>query len=80
MTDSPSPPGAAALLLLGLVLSGCGGSQPEADPAMVDQHINQILIREEAQHDNAVAAARAREAVREQEMEAKAANYSAARD
>ncbi|HEX8528331.1 hypothetical protein [Allosphingosinicella sp.] len=73
MSPSKFSPILAALLLLP---AACGGGEPEADPAAIDNHLNQILAREEADREKLVAEARIREAVRESEMEQDAVNYS----
>jgi len=59
-----------------LGLAGCGGDDENGQAAAVDNHLNQILAQEEQDRQNLIADARAREAVREREMEAKAANYA----
>ncbi|MDP8994858.1 MAG: hypothetical protein M3N07_07760 [Pseudomonadota bacterium] len=64
-----------AALLAPLALAACGSGEPEADPAALDQHFNEIIARDEANRAQAVTDARAREAQRMREMEAKVANY-----
>jgi hypothetical protein len=66
---------AGALLLTGLA-AACGRSEPEVDPAAVDSHLNQIIANEVTQRANLIDEARAREDVREQEMEERIDNYS----
>lgn len=58
------------------VLAACGGGDSEADPAAIDNHLNQIIVREEADREQRVADARVREAIRANEMEEEAANSS----
>ena len=64
----------AGLLLLGL--AGCARDEENGQAAAVDSHLNQIIAQEERDRQNLIEEARAREAVREQEMEAKTANYA----
>ena len=56
-------------------LAGCG-SEPRADPAAVDAHLNQIRAHEEAERQRLVAEARAREQVRMQETKERVENYT----
>ena len=65
----------SAVPLLLLALSSCGGGE-EGDPAAIDAHLNQLIKNDEADRRRRVLEARQREAVREREMEANAANYS----
>ena len=64
----------AGLVLL--ALAGCGRDDENGQAAAVDNHLNQIIAQEEQDRQNLIAEARAREALREREMEAKAANYA----
>jgi hypothetical protein len=66
---------AGALLLTGLA-AACGRGEPDVDPAVVDSHLNQIIANDLAERANLVDEARAREEVREQEMEERIDNYS----
>jgi hypothetical protein len=68
---------ALALLLVLVTFTGLfGGGEPEADPAAVDRHLDQIKEEQAAERANAIVAARAREEARERETEARAANYA----
>ena len=71
---------AAALLAPALSLAACGPGDAESDPAAIDAHLNQAIAREEADRRQLVEKARAREAVRDGQMEQNAANYAAAPD
>ena len=66
----------AILLTAAPLAASCGTRQTEADPAAVDAHLRSIDAREKSDRNQAITAARARENVREQEMEEKAANYT----
>lgn len=86
MRDSPIyGPGRFALMLPArilflaapaLALASCGSGQPEADPAAVDSHLNQIVANEEAAKERLIEEARDREDVREREMEQREVNQA----
>jgi hypothetical protein len=63
-----------------LAAASCGSGEPEPDNAVLDAHFNKIIADDEAERRNLVEAARDREDVREQEMEAREANYADAPD
>jgi hypothetical protein len=71
---------AAALLLSSLLVAACGSGEPKGDPAGIDATLNSLTARDEAEKANLIAAARAREEVREREMEQNAQNYQATPD
>lgn len=71
---------AAGLLLSAALLGGCGSGEPKGDPAGIDATLNSLVARDEAEKANLIAAARAREEVRERETEQNAQNYQAAPD
>ena len=50
-----------------------GRGEPQADPMVVDAHLQQLKAEKAAEERQSVAAARAREDVREREMAEKAA-------
>jgi hypothetical protein len=68
-------PGAALLSLL--ALGACGEDEPKPDPAVLDEHFSNMIEAEEANKNRLVEEARDREDQRKQEMEQRAANYSA---
>lgn len=67
---------AFAGLLLTLPLAACGESEPKPDPAVIDQHLNEAIARDEAERRRLVEEARAREDVREEEMKEREANIA----
>ena len=72
----PNPRLAAlAAAALALPLAACGRSEPTPDPAVIDQHLNNMIAQEEADRRRRVEEARAREDVREREMEQREADY-----
>jgi hypothetical protein len=54
---------------------GCGPSQPEPDPVVLDRHFNNMIAAEEAERARLVEEARAREDVRAREMDERRANF-----
>ena len=67
---------AALLLAAAVVVSGCGRSEPEPDPAALDAHFNNIIAEDEAQKARLIEEARDREDVRENEMDQREENYA----
>ena len=68
---------AALILSVAPALAACGESEPKPDPAVIDQHLNQLIAQDEAERRRLVEDARAREDVREQEMKQREANIVA---
>jgi len=62
----------AVALLAAIALSGCGADEDEADPAALDQTLNQIIVNDQMERRRLVEEARDREEVREREMEQRA--------
>lgn len=67
---------ALAGLALALPLLACGESEPKPDPAVIDQHLNQLIAQDEAERRRLVEEARVREDVREEEMKEREANIA----
>ena len=70
------PPIGAFALLLTLAAAGCGRGEPEPDNAAIDYTLNQLIANDEAEKQQLVEEARAREDVRENEMEQREDNYT----
>jgi hypothetical protein len=68
---------AGAALLSILALGACGEDEAKPDPAVLDEHFSNMIEAEEANKNRLVEEARDREDVRKQEMEQRAADYSA---
>ena len=66
---------ALASLALAIPLAACGEGDPKPDAAVIDQHLNNMMAQEEAEQRRLVEEARAREDVREVEMEQREADY-----
>ena len=66
----------SSLLLLALGLAACGEEPAAPNGAAIDAHLNAIIATEEATKANEVAESRAREDVREEEMENRVENYA----
>jgi len=60
-----------------LLLTACGESEPAPDPKVVDAHLNSIIAQEEAAKAKDIAESRAREEVREAEIDRKGENFVA---
>lgn len=56
-------------------LAACGESEPKPDPAIIDQHLNQLIAQDEAERRRLVEEARAREDVREAEIKERETNF-----
>jgi hypothetical protein len=67
---------AALLLAVASLAAACGSGTSDPDPAVLDAHFNKIIADDEAERRRLVEAARDREDVRENEMEAREQNYA----
>ena len=67
---------AAPLFIAAALLSACGQEEIKPDPAAIDAHLNKIKVDEEREKARLIEAARDREDVREDEMNAREENYA----
>jgi hypothetical protein len=66
----------APLLIAAALLSACGEEEITPDPAAIDAHLNKIEVDEEREKARLIEAARDREDMREDEMNAREENYA----